>query len=443
MNVLGFKKYTTMMRKRVIRNEDGVNKYLLVNFRESEQEKDLKKTKGYIKGSINNYFRVKTNLKNYMLDAYDLTKKMYNKEITDYLIEKYYNFWIKKLRKYAIDEKDFQKMKNFATKEQFTKYGEERTANKLLMFDMDFWAIKSLEAYDFKHPEDVPRNIIEKYSNVFMYQLKGCNLNCNFCFVDNESNNGLIDKNKPINLRAKYFTMREIVNNFIKERNKRMNKSVREQLNQFRPTGGEPSLAPEQYIEAARLIEEYGLRKKVHVQSDCNLTTGHAMEEWDISANTLSQAGGYNNFSILACFKGSDPENLAHNCLKKPHKKISREELTLGEYLLKEQKYTFRKLINSGIRTYAYIINPDPETLPDFVDDLKEEYGKKIVPFLHILKIGPYGPVVNRYGDKLDEAVKNWDEYYKKGQELLDKKCLKECGVHYKEIARPLIKLFL
>ncbi|MBU0470515.1 MAG: 4Fe-4S cluster-binding domain-containing protein [Nanoarchaeota archaeon] len=338
--------------------QDG--KILVSSFVGSVQQQDLDKTKGNIKGAVEDYFRVKSNIK----------------------------------------------------PEPWQKYKESGDP-KLLMFDFNWWPIPTLGTDDAKREP-------ENWNNQFIYQLKGCNIACKFCFVDRYNNNGKLSHG------AKYFKVSELVDNFLRVREEKASEGIR--INVLRASGGEPSLVLEQWLQMLQHVEKRDLSDEVYVMSDTNLTTGSALESWmknkEIDPGILKEIACYDNFGLLSCFKGTDSKNFVENTGCSPS-------------YFPEQVASYLMFAEAGIRIYPHVINPDSDTFEGFMNSLEANLGEDIWKMMHIFTIGPYGPVAKRYGDQLEAQVAEWQKNYARGEEILDRNLKNRFGVGYKESSRP------
>jgi len=331
--------------------QDG--KVLLTNFDGSEQQVDLDATLGRVKGAVDQYARVKANIK----------------------------------------------------PEPWAQYKESGDASGL-MFDFNWWPIPDMGGEP------------EQYNDVFIYQVKGCNLGCDFCFVDRPNNNG-----KPRD-GAKYFSTEEVVDFYLEKRDELG-------VNVLRASGGEPSLAPEHWLAVLGELADRGFGDKVYFQTDTNLTTGHAIEQWikdgQLPSDVLCRVADFDNFGLLSCFKGTDPANFSANTGAKPE-------------FFDEQAYSFGKFFEAGINIYPHLINPNPETLEGFMETLMEEFGEEILAMTHVFSLGMYGPVRDRFevrGLDPDAVQAEWTDNSKRAEEILDTMLHKHVGVGYKETHRP------
>jgi len=215
-------------------------------------------------------------------------------------------------------------------------------------FDMPSWALYSLEC-----KKELNKRL-QKYNDVFFYQTKGCDLHCSYCYVDDFNNNGKLDHG------AMYVSLNKILEDFYEEREKRQ-KLIEEgmkidsdgklilECNRLRASGGEPTLVIEQWLELLEKLEKDGMSKEVHLQSDTNLSTGHFIKylerNGDIPKGILDDVARFPNFSLLASFKGTDPNNFAFNTRSNPK-------------LFEEVFYSFGLYLDAGIDVYPFLYNP-------------------------------------------------------------------------------------
>jgi len=341
-------------------------KLLLSNFEGTEQQKDINSTKGHVQGALDQFYRVKTNVKDEPM-------------------------------------------------QEFYKAGDK----KLLMFDFNWWPLTRMLGKQ------------EDFNDVFIYQLKGCNVLCNFCFVDYFNNNGQLDNG------AAFFPVGEIVDTFVKKRDEL--KKEGKNVNVLRASGGEPSLVPEQWLSLLVEIDGRGLSKEVYIQSDTNLTTGTAIDQWmasgSLDKNILEKIAEFDNFGLLSCFKGTDPEGFS-------------EITRCDPKFFDETFYSFKKLADAGIAIYPHVINPNPKTLESFMERFSGMVGDQTHSLMHVFNIGPYGPVKARLeaeGKKrndpkyFENKVQEWKDNGKAGEEILDRLVRERIGVGYKYSSRPLM----
>jgi len=346
------------LKRRAQAYQDG--RILVASFVGSEQQKDLNRTKGEVKGAVEDYFRVKSNIKPEPWEAYK-------------------------------------------------KSGNARE----LMFDFNWWPIAKLgDTPEKREPEN--------WNNQFIYQLKACNIACDYCFVDRRNNNGVHADG------ARFFDVSELVATFLEVREQKAAEGIR--LNVIRASGGEPSLVPEQWLDMLQAVERAGMSNDIYVMSDSNLTTGPALDNLMASGQVdhglLKEIAQYDNFGLLSCFKGTDPKGFS-------------EDTNCNPDAFHDAIPSYMKYLESGIRIYPHMANPNPETLEGFMGDLNASLGEDATSMIHIFSLGAYGPVVQRLGERLDETKARWAKNITGGEEILDRTLKEKSGVGYKETPRP------
>jgi pyruvate-formate lyase-activating enzyme len=355
----------------------------LANFEGSTQQKDIEKSTDL----INNFFRIKEDVK----------------------VWKDQNF-------------------NWQNREAIIQAMADR-------FDMPSWAL-----YRLKGKKELSEEL-KNYNDVFIYQLKGCNLHCPYCYVDDKLKNGRYDSS------SRFFSIREILKIFYGERERRKlllkKQSIDERgkiilpLNRIRPSGGEPTLVIEQWLILLRELENDCLDKEVHVQSDTNLTTGHFIEFLEengkVEKDILKQIAGFRNFSLLASFKGTDLKNYSEN---------TGTPISLAERLLEEAIYSFKKYMDSGIDIYPFFYNPNPETLEEYLLKLNENCGKEIYRKSWVFPLKTYDVTKERLQKEakrkgIDEKayVSNCEEIWKSNFEKCEE-IMRRINPEYKKILR-------
>jgi len=302
-------------------------------------------------------------------------------------------------------------------------------------FDMPTWALYRLRGKKELTPE------LKDFNDVFVYQIKTCNLRCPYCYVDDGLKDGRMDKN------AEFFSISQILEAFYGERERRR-KLLKERevdkngklilpLNRIRPSGGEPSLVPEQWKILLEKLEVDGLNKEVYVQSDTNLTTGHFIEflerKNEVEKGFLQQVGSFKNFGLLASIKGTDSKNYARNT------SIS---IKLAEKLVEETLYTLGKYVDSGVDVYPFLYNPNPETLEEFLDRMKEKLGKNIIKKTWVFPLHMYNvtkdrlrKITKKIGEKEEEYVKRYEKEWKENF-LRAEEIMRKINPEYKKVLR-------
>jgi len=367
--------YNLQLRDKILRHENGENKYLLADFSDSSQRMDIeRKTK-----LVNDFCRVKINVKAFS----DEERAKKNLAPMDY-------------------------HDNAAV---FKALGDE--------FDMPYWALNSIH------------KPLKDLANTFIYQLKACNLNCLWCYVD--------DHNKKPSDSNSFFSVREIMDIFQEEKKKGP-------LYNFRPSGGEQTIVVEQWLEVMREIEKRGL--EAYVQGDTNLTNGKYIQYLEqigeTENNILEKIGHYDNFGLLCSFKGTDTESFLNACglIKKENgKNVPNERFA---FLEKERWNTFRDLIGAGIDAYPFIYDPNPKTLESFMDKGAKMFGDGFYLKTWILPLKTYSPTKERlpkYGINQEDLQKRLDDSFKESKEIMQDIVWKKFHLNYQAVPRTGIKL--
>lgn len=355
----------------------------------------------------NKVIRKKNNKLELLLASFVGTKQQKDIENRTPLIQDYFRV---KINVKAFSETEMQKVKKHAINFSdnvavFGALAEE--------FDMPLWAFYSLKK----------RAPLKDYANTFIYQTKACNLYCPWCYVDDSNKNAKKEN-------GKYFSIKKIVDVFEKERKNQI-------LLNFRPSGGEPSLVPEQWLLALRELEKRGLRDEIFVQGDNNLTTGYFIkyleEKEEIEKNLLEKIGEYENFGLLCSFKGTDPVSFSKATGAKPE-------------LHEIQFDTFYILTKAGINTYPFIYDPNPNTLEEFMEKAAKKFGDVFYLKTSIFRLKLYGPEKNRLkhqGISIKDYQKQLDENFRKSKEIMQDLIWKKFGLNYQAIPRPGLKFYL
>lgn len=365
------------LRNNVLKKENGTLNILLANFSNSEQKKDIE----YRTPVIEDFFRTKIDVKDWR-DKQDYRK----------------------------DSKDF----DWSNKEAIMN---SMASN----FDMPSWAY-----YHLENKKELDEGL-NKYCEPFIYQLKACNIHCPYCFVDDFNKNGKFDNG------ARFFSIPEIVDEFEKEREKR----VKEDLNhvcRIRASGGEPTVVPEQWLAMLQEIEKRNLGDKIHFHSDTNLTTGYFLDELEekgeIEKNIFEKIGQYKNFGLLCSFKGTDVKNFVKNTRANAN----------PEYFY-NIFHSFEKFVKAGIDAYPFFYNPNPETLENFLEELARKFGDAVYLKTWVFPLKMYEPVRARLGEKASAYEREWSDNFKMAEEKMREILQRKFGVNYKKSLRAGIKL--
>lgn len=139
-------------------------------------------------------------------------------------------------------------------------------------------------AYRLKGKQGDPR----EYTKVFTLQIAACNYDCNYCYVPRVLKTCYPEF-------SRYFTAREIVENFLRCRESMP-------LNVLRISGGEPlAIVPEMVIDIYAELESRSLCEEVYLWVDTNLSTSRFMERVE---GDLKSVLSKRNVGVVGCFKG-------------------------------------------------------------------------------------------------------------------------------------------
>jgi uncharacterized Fe-S cluster-containing radical SAM superfamily protein len=279
-------------------------------------------------------------------------------------------------------------------------------------FDMPYWGFMALKNRPLKD-----------FSRAFIYQTKACNLRCLWCYANDINKNGR-------NEHAKYFSIPEIFDVF--EETKKT-----QTVNNFRPSGGEPTLAVEQWLESLREAEKRKLN--VFVQGDTNLTTGHYIDylgnTGEIEKNLLEKVAEYDNFGLLCSFKGTHTESFLR-AVNMPK---------CYSFLEDERWYSFAKLTKAGIDTYPFIYDPDPRTLESFMEKGARKFGDGFYLKTWIFRLKKYEDSgkerIEKTGVGFDDFYKRLDDNFAESKEIMQNLIQKKYGLNYQAVPRFGIKL--
>jgi organic radical activating enzyme len=283
-------------------------------------------------------------------------------------------------------------------------------------FDMPDWASRKLGLS------------LASTNLAFMPQLKACNVHCPWCFVDDQNKNGEKET-------GEYFSISEVVDAFQSAR-----KESGKPLHLMRLSGGEPTLAPWQWLELLQELNSRGLSKGVYFQGETNLTTGHFIEylqkENRLDRDFLKRVSEYNNFGVLCSFKGTDTESFlrAIGFCKKDGTSDKR-----FSFLEEERWYSFDKMVRAGIDCYPFVYDPNPQTIRSFLEKGFREYGENFVSKTWVFPLKLYGPEKERLTKKgIDPELyqTQLSDNFKRSEELMYKLVPHYTGHEYKAIPR-------
>ena len=296
-------------------------------------------------------------------------------------------------------------------------------------FDFALW---------FKHVPGFSFGRILDYNVPFIVQVAGCNFHdgsptggCRFCFVDNESNDG-IDGPKKV-----WLSVNDCLDSFLAAREKvkkhYLDKTGQEvMLRVLRISGGEPTLVIDWIEELWQEIERRGLLCNICGQVDTNLSTGSLL-----SKKQLARLARY-PIKFLAGMKGCDSGNIAGN--------------VQAIQTLTAQMKALRDLVDCGLDVYPQLYSPNPDSLRDLLEMTDAFCVKNFSLRLHIGPLKLYGP--NRLRLELEAEEEHWDadtyiedeisfweDNYKAAIAVLDDYLSGVYGCRYKDTVRSDVRL--
>lgn len=224
-----------------------------------------------------------------------------------------------------------------------------------------------------------------------VFQNSICNWRCWYCFVD-------FSLLKGDEKHSSFLTADELIELYLREEAPPPMIDL---------SGGQPDLTPEWVPWVMESLSNKGLRDKVYLWSDDNLSNDYlwkylTKEQIDLMLN-------YKMYSRVSCFKGIDEESFSINTKASPE-------------LFRNQFKLCKQLIQTGFDLYGYItLTASTKTdfksvVPRFLDELQNEsemFPLRIVP----LEVKKYSPMTKRvdsvFQDMIDGqyiAIKIWEE---------------------------------
>ncbi len=301
-------------------------------------------------------------------------------------------------------------------------------------FDFPLW---------FKHNKGFKMKKVLDYNPPFILQVAGCNFHdgsssggCVYCFVDNESNDGIITNGKTFLKTGDVIDSVISAREKIKEQYKKIGTDL--DIKVVRTSGGEPTIALDWILNLWRKIGESG--ENFVGQLDSNLSTGQVVDYFEkegvFEKDILEKLAEY-PIKVLTALKGIDKENLQEN--------------VQSTATLRQQLYSIKKFVKAGFDIYPQMYNPNPSSLENYLKKMDNE----IENFSSRIHIGPlkiYGPTKKRLDEKAKELGRNseefiaekqkeWENNYKNGCEILDSYLKKNQKHGYKEITRSDVDL--
>ena len=383
------------LRKTLKRN----NEILVVDFSDTLQGKDTSRVIDLMPNiSSGEYvFRTKVNVKS--IDP--LASKVYDKDYFDIATH---------------SEKEIEK---FVNKQEF---------------DFPIW---------FKHLPNFSMKKIADYNCPFTLQVAGCNFHdgsssggCWYCFVDDKSNNGLVENGKT------YLSVNDTINSMISARRK-INQEYKK-LNQdinikvMRTSGGEPTLVLDWILDLWREIDNRGL--DFVGQIDSNLSTGPIVDLFQkqgIYEPHILEKLAEHPIKFLTALKGCEQNNLQSN--------------VQSATTMETQKYSLKKILAAGFDIYPQMYNPNPKNLEKFLQEMDSKI-ENISMRIHLGPLSVYGPTKVRLAieasnlkinpeEHLKNKLQEWHSNYTQGCEVMDNYLKRIYGVGYKQITRSDVPL--
>jgi len=234
-------------------------------------------------------------------------------------------------------------------------------------------------------------NLNEYETQVF--QIAGCNVRCWYCFVDD----CILAADHP---SLQWVTIEQMLDMYEEEC----------ESNILDLSGGQPDLAPEWCYWVMCELERRGLKDKVYIWLDDNLTTIDVLETC-LSEEEIKYMAAYPKHSRACCFKGYDDESFKFNVR---NSKISFDS----------QIKAFKKLYDYGFDIYAYISLTGPsgnanfDKINKFICEIRNidiNLPLRIIP----LKIMPFTVTQKRLNDTYENAFEEQIRAYSIWREVM------------------------
>lgn len=265
---------------------------------------------------------------------------------------------------------------------------------------------------------------LKKWNMQMIYQYKGCNLNCRYCYVsdiDNSATKGCFSNITPRDIFDSY--------RFYNEQGK---------VQGIRCSGGEPSLYLDHIHKVIRVFKEEN--KPVLIQLDTNGSTFYYIEHMlkhDLNWDDVMIQDLAENTMVFFAFKGTDDKTI--------------QEITKSKLTLEDQFNTLRFYVSNGFDVYLNLYSSNPVTLPSFIRRLDEDYGSNAIRKLRCHPLELYTPTKQR----LERNAKHKDMFFRRHPEqyatgigmkwmldfqastrYLKRICREEYGFKYPEVMR-------
>jgi uncharacterized Fe-S cluster-containing radical SAM superfamily protein len=225
-------------------------------------------------------------------------------------------------------------------------------------------------------------------------QLAGCNWRCWYCFVDD----ALLSADKA---RSRWFTVEETFDLFLQDQRF-------DDVSAIDLSGGQPDLAPEWCLWTLQELDRRGLRDRLKVWIDDNLS-GSFVHSY-LTPEDIAYMANHPSHSRVGCFKGYNKESFVFNTNARPE-------------AFEVQFRVIGELINSGFDMYAYATFTSPEQDPNissnmrsFVDRLQAVH--ELLPLRTCpLEVKPFAAARGRMNQVMkasitrqQEAAAAWEE---------------------------------
>ena len=299
-------------------------------------------------------------------------------------------------------------------------------------FDFPLW---------FKHTPGFKMGRAVDYNAPFILQVAGCNFHdgtptggCRFCFVDNESNDGVFGPKKA------WLSVDDCIDSFLRARDKvyefYMEWTGKEVVTRvLRISGGEPTLVLDWILKLWQAIEKRGL-----LDDDCDIV---GQVDTNCSTMAILDQGILETLSsypvkFLAGMKGCDSKNIAGN--------------VQAEQTVTRQMNVIKTLVDCGIDVFPQMYNPDPATLRLFLELVDNFVIDNFSRRVHISPLKLYGPTRRRLeleadalgidrSFNIDQSVEQWSNNYSESIAVLDAYLRDAYGIGYRDEVRSDVKL--
>lgn len=213
-----------------------------------------------------------------------------------------------------------------------------------------------------------------------VFQNSACNWRCWYCYVDFS----LLAADPSV---SNFFTADQLVQMYL---------SVPSKPKTIDLSGGQPDLVPEWVLWTMQSLDKRGLKDKVYLWSDDNLSNYYFWEY--LTDKQIDYIANYPMYGRVACFKGYDGQSFSFNT-------------KAAEDLFSQQFDIFNRLLKTGMDIYAYVTFTSRENkqykglVSEFVDRLQNIHPNlplRTVP----LKIDVFTPTQTRLTEEIQESIK-------------------------------------